>query len=198
MLKSLVVQLVKASTIKNPANLLSEDKVQRAKVFLRNVRGVAFYSVPHAGSNIAEYVNKLLRCSNRNRTNSCWQAILQCAKVFLRNMSGVAFYAVPYAGSRNSVEFVNKLLGGNIIHHPGIIENIQPWQGDMEQLSDDFDDIANGNKINIYAFIEGRPMEQMVRMCLEWMFCNQPPVMISCCLALTRAFGLYDWTRKFL
>ncbi len=197
MLKSLVVQLVKASTIRNPTNLLSEDKVQRSKVFLRNVRGVAFYSVPHAGSNIAEYVNKLLRCSNRSPTDSCWQAILQCAKVFLRNMSGVAFYAVPYAGSRNFVEFVNKLLRRNIIHYPGIIDNIQPWQGDMEGLSVDFDDIANGNKINIYAFCEGRPMEQVVRMCLRWIFCNQPPVMILCCLSLTRAFGLYDWTREF-
>ncbi len=170
MLKSLVVQLVKASTIRNPTNLLSEDKVQRAKVFLRNVRGVAFYSVPHAGSNIAEYVNKLLRCSNRNPTNSCWQAILQCAKVFLRNMSGVAFHAVPYPGSRNSVELVNKLLRSNIIHHPGIMDNIQPWQGDMEELSQDFDDIANENKINIYAFCEGRRMEQVVRICLKWIF----------------------------
>jgi hypothetical protein len=31
----------------------------------------------------------------------------------------------------------------------------------MEQLSVDFDDIVNGNKINIYAFCEGRPMEQV-------------------------------------
>jgi hypothetical protein len=196
-LKSLVVQLVKASTIKNPTNSLSEVKVQCAKMFLKNVRGVVFYSVPHAGSNIAEYVNKLLRCSNQNPTNSCWQAILQCAKVFLRNMRRVAFYAVPYPGSRSSVEFVNKLLRSNIIHHRGIIDNIQPWQGDMEELSVDFDDIVNENHINIYAFCEGRPMEQVVRICLKWIFCNQPPVMILCCLALSREFGLYDWTREF-
>jgi hypothetical protein len=117
-LKSLVVKLKRASTFQNPTNSLSEGIVQQAKVFLRNVRGVAFYAVPHAGSsNIAKYVNKLLRCNNR--------------------------------------------------HHPGIMDNIQPWQRDMEQLSVDFDDIVNGNKINIYAFCEGRPTKEVVRMC--WM-----------------------------
>jgi len=128
-LKSLVVELEKASTIRNPTNSLSEAIVQRAKVFLRNVRGVAFYAVPHAGSsNFAEYV-KLLRCNIRN--------------------------------------------------HPGIMDNIQPWQRDMEELSVHFDDIANANRVNIYAFCEGRPMEQVVSMCwMKWIFCNQPPVMI--------------------
>ncbi|CAM6015494.1 unnamed protein product, partial [Sphagnum balticum] len=110
-LKSLVVKLKRESTIRNPTNSLSISKVQQAKVFLRNVRGVAFYAVPHAGSsNIAKYVNKLLRCNNKD--------------------------------------------------HCGIMENIQPWQRDMAQLSVDFDDIANENKINIYAFCEGRPMKQ--------------------------------------
>ncbi|KAH9569575.1 hypothetical protein CY35_03G140600 [Sphagnum magellanicum] len=111
-LKSLVVKLKRESTIGNPTNSWSEATVQHAKVFLRNVRGVAFYAVPHAGSSsIPEYVNKLLRCNNR--------------------------------------------------HHRGIIDNIQPWQRDMEQLSVDFDNIVNQNKINIYAFCEGRPMKQV-------------------------------------
>jgi triacylglycerol esterase/lipase EstA (alpha/beta hydrolase family) len=115
-LKSMVVKLKRVSAIRNPANSWSEATVQHAEVFLRNVRGVAFYAVPHAGSsNIAKYVNKLLRCKNR--------------------------------------------------HHPGIMDNIRPWQRDMEELSVDFDDIVNGNKINIYAFCEGRPMEQVVCMC---------------------------------
>jgi hypothetical protein len=59
------------------------------------------------------------------------------------------------------------------------MDNIQPWQRDMEELSVDFDDIVNRNKINIYAFCEGRPMEQVVRMCwMKWIFCNQTPLMI--------------------
>ncbi len=122
MLKSLVVKLKRASTIRNPTNSWSEATVQHAEVFLRNVRGVAFYAVPHAGSsNIAKYVNKLLRCHNR--------------------------------------------------HHRGIMDNIQPWQRDMEELSVEFDSIVTEIEINIYAFCEGRPMEQVVCMCwMKWIF----------------------------
>jgi hypothetical protein len=59
------------------------------------------------------------------------------------------------------------------------MDNMQPWQRDMEELSVHFDDIANANKINIYAFCEGRPMEQVVRISwMKWIFYNQPPVMI--------------------
>jgi len=117
-LKSLVVKLKRESTIQNAMDPFYKDTVQRAKVFLRNVRGVAFYAVPHAGSsNFTDYVNKLLRCYNG--------------------------------------------------HHCGIMDNIRPWQRDMEQLSLDFDRVVTENEISIYAFCEGRPMEQVVRMC--WM-----------------------------
>jgi triacylglycerol esterase/lipase EstA (alpha/beta hydrolase family) len=117
-LKSLVVKLKRESTIQNHTDRLSKATAQHAKVFLRNVRGVAFYAVPHAGSsNLTEYVNKLLKCYNR--------------------------------------------------HHCGIMDNIQPWQRDMEELSVDFCRIVTENEISIYAFCEGRPMERVVRMC--WM-----------------------------
>jgi hypothetical protein len=66
-LKSLVVQLKTASTIRNPTDALSESIGQRAKMFLKNVKGVGFYAVPHAGcNNIAKYVSKLIRCTNKN------------------------------------------------------------------------------------------------------------------------------------
>jgi hypothetical protein len=117
-LKSLVVKLKRESTMQNTTNPFSKATVQRAKVFLRNVRGVAFYAVPHAGSrSFPGYVNKLLRCYNR--------------------------------------------------HHCGIMGNIRPCQRDMEQLSEDFDRIVTENEVSIYAFCEGRPMEEVVRMC--WM-----------------------------
>jgi len=126
-LKSLVVKLKRESTIRKPTNSWSKYTVRHAKVFLRNVRGVAFYAVPHAGSsNFTEYVNKLLRCYNR--------------------------------------------------HHRGIMDNIRPWQRDMEQLSVDFDCIVTENETNIYAFCEGRPMEQVVRMCwMKWIFATKHP-----------------------
>jgi hypothetical protein len=119
-----------ASTIQYPTYYWSKATVQRAEVFLRNVRGVVFYAVPHAGSsNIPIYVNKLLRCNNR--------------------------------------------------HDVGIMDNIAPWQRDMEWLLVNFDHIVTENKITIYAFCKGKPMEQVVRMCwMKWIFCNQTPMML--------------------
>jgi hypothetical protein len=115
----------------------------------------------------------------RNPTNSWSQVTVQCAKVFLRNVRGVAFYAVPHAGSSNIPNYVNMLLRFNNRNHPGIMDNIRPCQQDMEQLSVDFDRIVTENKINIYAFCEGRPMEEVVCMCcMKWIFSNQTPVMI--------------------
>jgi hypothetical protein len=47
----------------------------------------------------------------------------------------------------------------------------------MVDLSVDFDDIVNKNKIIIYVFCEGTPMEQVVRMCwMKWIFLQ--PVML--------------------
>jgi len=114
-LKSLVVKLERESTIFSSSNSFSEAMARRAKVFLKNVRGVAFYAVPHAGStNIPTYVNKLLRCKKR---------------------------------------------------YGGIMGNIKPYRRDMNQLSIDFDRIVAENEINIFAFCEGKPMGQEVRMC---------------------------------
>ncbi len=130
MLKSLVVKLKRESTIRNPIDPLCKDTVHCARMFLSNVRGVAFYAVPHAGSsNIPNYVNMLLRCNNG--------------------------------------------------HYHGLIDNIRPCQRDMEQLSVDFDDIANANEISSYAFCEGRPTEQVVSMCwIKRIFFKQLPVIL--------------------
>jgi hypothetical protein len=112
-------------------------------------------------------------------TDDWLKATYQCAERFLSNVRGVAFYAVSHAGSSKFAEYVKMMLRCNKRHHPGIMDNIQPWQRDMEQLSVDFDGIVNENEINIYAFCEGRPMEHVVRTCwMKWIFCNQTPLMI--------------------
>jgi hypothetical protein len=120
--------------------------------------------------------------------------------MFLRNVGGVAFYAVPHAGS-NIAEYVNKLLRCNIRrsrHHRRLMDNVQPWKRDMEELSTDFEDIANGKKINIYAFCEGRPMKEVVRIWwIKWIFCNQPQLKNWYCLVLTRAFCRLWLSRGF-
>jgi hypothetical protein len=48
--------------------------------------------------------------------------------------------------------------------------NFEPYRRDMNQLSVDFDRIVTENEINIYAFCEGKPMEQEVRLC--WLKCG--------------------------
>jgi hypothetical protein len=63
-LKSLVVKL---KTMKSGTDAWSKATFQCGKRFLSNVRGVAFYAVPHTGSTkFAEYVTKLLRCNNKH------------------------------------------------------------------------------------------------------------------------------------
>ncbi len=61
MLKSLVVKL---KIMGSGTDALAKAKVQRGKAFLSNVRGVAFYAVPHGGSNnFTEYATKFLSCN---------------------------------------------------------------------------------------------------------------------------------------
>jgi len=94
-------------------------------------------------------------------------------------MLGGLPYAVPHPGSSKFAEYVKMLLRCNNRYHPGIMDNNQPWQGYIEQLSVYFDHIAAENGINIYAFCEGRRMKQVVSMCwMKWIFCNQAHVMI--------------------
>jgi triacylglycerol esterase/lipase EstA (alpha/beta hydrolase family) len=112
-------------------------------------------------------VVKLKRESTiQNPINSWSKATVHCAKMFLRNVRAVAFYAVPHAGSTNFLKYVNKLRRNNR-RHPGIMDNIRPWQRDVEQLSVDFDPIVIENEINVYAFCEGRSTAQVVFTC--WM-----------------------------
>jgi hypothetical protein len=42
------------------------------------------------------------------------------------------------------------------------MENVQPLQLKMENLSTTFDAIAEEFSINVYAFVEGKPMEDVV------------------------------------
>jgi len=114
---------------------------------------------------LKSFVVKLRISTFQNRTDSWSEATVQCAKAFLRNLRGVVFYSVPHAGASNIAEYVNKLWSCNSKHHPGLMKNTEPEERDMESLSVNFEDIVNGNEINICAFCEGRPMENMVRTC---------------------------------
>jgi hypothetical protein len=80
------------------------------------------------------------------------------AKAFLNNVRGVVFYAVPHGGSDNIAQYVNNLFRCNDKHHAPIMENVQPWQRNMEELSEEFENFLKEKKVNVYAFGEGKPM----------------------------------------
>jgi hypothetical protein len=108
-LKSLVVEAKKMSSIRYAEDDLTRAAVDHAKAFLNKVRGVVFYAVPHVGSyDIAKHVNNLLRCNDE--------------------------------------------------HHARIMENVQPCRRDMEELSEEFENILKEKRVNVYAFGEGKPM----------------------------------------
>ncbi len=44
----------------NLVNALEKCYVKHAKTFLKNLKGVAFYVVPHVGSHIENYLQRLL------------------------------------------------------------------------------------------------------------------------------------------
>ncbi len=107
-------------------------------------------------------------------TDACSKARFECGKMFLKNVRGVVFYAVPHAGSDKFAEYVSKLLSRNEGDLRRIMDNVKPWQPDMGELSMSFDDIVKENKINIFAFCEGRAMEEVVRMCWrKWIFATK-------------------------
>jgi hypothetical protein len=80
------------------------------------------------------------------------------AKAFLNNVRGVVFYAVPHGGSYNIAKYVNNLLRCSDTHHALIMEDVQPWRQNMEELSEEFENFLKEKKVNVYAFGEGKPM----------------------------------------
>jgi hypothetical protein len=98
------------------------------------------------------------KMSIKDPTDSWTRAAVDRAKAFLNNVRGVVFYAVPHAGSYNITEYVNNLLRSNNKHHARIMENVQPCQRDMEELSEEFENFLKEKKVNVYAFGEGKPM----------------------------------------
>ena len=57
-IKALVVEASRA-TRTNVVNQLDERRVQNAKSFLQNLKGVVFYAVPHAGAHFDSYLKKV-------------------------------------------------------------------------------------------------------------------------------------------
>ncbi|KAH8963207.1 hypothetical protein BDL97_05G140400 [Sphagnum fallax] len=86
------------------------------------------------------------------------------AEMFLKNLKGVVFYAVPHSGSKNLTSYFsrcNQITIPSVVKLAGFMQNVQPLQLKMENLSTTFDAIVEELSINVYAFVEGKPMKDV-------------------------------------
>jgi hypothetical protein len=85
------------------------------------------------------------------------------AEMFLKNLKGVVFYAVPHSGSENLISYFSRcnqiMIPGKLA---GFMQNDQSHQFKMEKSSTAFDAIVAELRINVYAFVEGKPMKDAV------------------------------------
>jgi hypothetical protein len=88
------------------------------------------------------------------------------AEMFLKNLKGVVFYAVPHSGSKNLISYFSRCnhitIPRRVVKLAGFMENVQPLQLKMENLATTFDAIVEEHSINVYAFVEGKPMKDVV------------------------------------
>jgi len=88
------------------------------------------------------------------------------AEMFLKNLKGVVFYAVPHYGSDNLISYFSRCnqitIPRKVVKLAGFMKNVQPLQLKMENLSTTFDAIGEELSINVYAFVEGKTMKDVV------------------------------------
>ncbi|CAM6024417.1 unnamed protein product [Sphagnum balticum] len=86
------------------------------------------------------------------------------AEMFLKNLKGVVFYAVPHSGSKNLISYFSRCnqitIPRRVVKLAGFMQNVQPLQLKMENLSTTFDAIVE-ELLNVYAFVEGKPMKDV-------------------------------------
>ncbi|CAK9199486.1 unnamed protein product [Sphagnum troendelagicum] len=88
-------------------------------------------------------------------------------KRFLENLKGTIFYGVPHTGGpKKLLEYfieqsqeMNSINNKLIKAQPSLLNNIESFNRQMEQLAVDFGHAIEAN-VNIYAFAEGKPFNQ--------------------------------------
>ncbi len=90
------------------------------------------------------------------------EMIVKFANRFLQNLRGVVNYAVPHNGSFLESYFTlgHKLYGR--VKLAGFMKHLKPFPQQMEDLSVMFDDISHEKSILVLAFVEGKPLKDMV------------------------------------
>jgi hypothetical protein len=83
---------------------------------------------------------------------------------FLQNLKGVVFYAVPHLSSKLQSYFTqsNSTWFANGVKWAGILQNLISHQSRMADLSQSCDDIISKFSINVFAFLEGTTIPNMV------------------------------------
>ncbi len=100
-------------------------------------------------------------------TNPYEKITMTNCKRFLENLKGIIFYGVPHTGGLKELlkYFISQSPKMNSINkklikaQSSLLNNIISFNRQMEQLSVDFDDAIEAN-VNIYAFGEGKPLNQ--------------------------------------
>ena len=85
---------------------------------------------------------------------------IECARAFLAGLRGIIFYAVPHGGANMGEIYKSWSVEGKC-RMAGIVKNLEPFQRKMESLSMEFDEVALDKNLIVYAFGEGRAMEEV-------------------------------------
>jgi hypothetical protein len=102
--------------------------------------------------------------SQRKPENKLDRKAVASAEKFLQNLKGIVFYAVPHLGSELKSYFTqfNSTWFANGVKWAGILENLRSHQSRMADLSQTFDGIISQFSINVFAFLEGTTIPNMV------------------------------------
>ncbi|KAH8963222.1 hypothetical protein BDL97_05G141400 [Sphagnum fallax] len=114
---------------------------------------------------IKSLVEEARKRALQNVRNAIDRKAKASAELFLKNLKGVVFYAVPHYGSENLISYFSRCnqitIPKRVVKLAGFMQNVQPLQLKMENLSTTFDAIVEQLSINVYAFVEGKPMKDV-------------------------------------
>ncbi|CAM6038532.1 unnamed protein product [Sphagnum compactum] len=114
---------------------------------------------------IKSLVEEARKRALQNVRNAIDRKAKASAEMFLKNLKGVVFYAVPHYGSENLISYFSRCnqitIPRRVVKLAGFMQNVQPLQLKMENLSTTFDAIVEELSINVYAFVEGKPMKDV-------------------------------------
>ncbi|KAH8963228.1 hypothetical protein BDL97_05G142000 [Sphagnum fallax] len=114
---------------------------------------------------IKSLVEEARKRALQNVRNAIDRKAKASAEMFLKNLKGVVFYAVPHSGSKNLISYFSRCnditIPTRVVKLAGFMENVQPLQLRMENLATTFDAIVEELSINVYAFVEGKPMKDV-------------------------------------